>query len=334
MFVSCRRSSSARSKVTIKLVVNRFETLVNFTLSARSSIHAWPCVTIGLIVVNLLSFLLFSHMDRAREQRLALRGLAALVYFQQHPYLALKAPLDEFIERPAGVKEPAPTPSSADVGSHATRSTKANVDHALIGQQQAELDGKVSAFAQVAAELNTASLGYVPRARNGWALITYQFMHGSWLHLLGNLCFLWLLGAKLERNWGRTCFAGFYLTSGIAAATAHQLLASHSAVPLIGASGAIAGLLGAFTLRWVYTGVHLSIPHSLHWRAWRLRAPLLVLAWFGLELAQVILLPQREGSSAHFAHVGGFAFGFVIAWVLRRGGLESPKGGQPLIAAN
>jgi membrane associated rhomboid family serine protease len=327
----------ARSKVTGNAVVTRYETLVKLILPVRAAtVRHWPWVTIALVSLNLLSFILLRQIDRQREQRLAVRGLIALVYFQQHPYLSLKAPLDEFIGRNQGAVLATDTqpPRIADVGNLTAASRLTPIDHAVLRQQQAELDGKVSAFAEVAGEWNTASLGYVPRARNGLGLITYQFIHGSWLHVLGNLCFLCLLGTWFERHWGRKRFAVLYLASGIAAAGAHQVLAWQSAVPLIGASGAIAGLLGAFASSCVRAGTWTALPRPLWWRTWRVRASILVLVWFALELGQALLLPRREGSAAHFAHVGGFAFGFVCAWVLGIGGSEGRHGNGTLLTAD
>jgi membrane associated rhomboid family serine protease len=287
-------------------------------------------MTIALLAANLASFTFFSRVDEVREQRLAQRGLTALVYFQQHPYLALKAPLSEFVERnPSSHAGQTAIPGLAEIGQLATRDVNrpVPVDRVLIRQQQAELDGKVSAFARVADEWNATSFGYVPCAGNFPALITYQFMHGSWTHLLGNLFFLWLIGSQLERAWGRTLLGVFYVAAGVAAAGTHQLLAWQSAVPLIGASGAIAGLLGAFTLWHAKAGLLLTLSRSLGWKAWRCRGPLLVLIWFALELTQALVLPRREGTAAHFAHVGGFVFGLLCAWVVRSIRLGRPRGG-------
>lgn len=274
-----------------------------------------PWITIALITTNLFVFLLFGHVDHVREQRLAQRGLTALVYFQQHPYLELKAPLDVLVHD-YGV---APSPNASSLA--ARQSGHSNpFGRAVLNQQQSELDGKVSAFSQVADELSAASFGYVPRAGRLWTLATYQFIHCSWLHLIGNLCLLWLVGRQLERDWGRWLFAPFYLLAGAAAAVSHHLPAWHSAVPLVGASGAIAGCLGASILRDQSAGAGLGLQPTPRWRAWRSRTPPLIAIWFALELTQACLLPRREGATAHVAHVGGFLFGLLCAWGLRASG--------------
>jgi membrane associated rhomboid family serine protease len=270
-------------------------------------------------LANLVLFAICNHWDQVREQRMAERGVMALVYFHQHSYLALKPPLDEFVSRndDAEGRVKAADPTLAVVGSFVATigRSPAPSDSSLVRRQQAELDAKVGAFAEVADQWQGSNLGYVPRARLCWTLLSYQFMHASWWHLLGNLCFLWLVGSRLERSWGHVVFAAFYLASGVAAAGAHHLLAASSLVPLVGASGSIAGLLGAYVLQQVNATERLV--RAPRWSFQQLRAPLLLVGWFALELIQAIVSLHRHGGVAHFAHVGGFAFGLAGAWLLR-----------------
>lgn len=273
----------------------------------------------GLVVANLALFLTFSRLDERREQRLAERGLLALLYFQDHPYLTPKSPLDELVQRDPAVE----ASNLADVRGLSVRALGSRVASggAIVRQQQAELDAKVGALVQVTEQWQASSFGYVPTVHHWWAMLTYQFVHRSWVHLLGNLCFLWLVGIRLEKTWGRGLFALFYLASGVVAASAHQVLAWHSAVPLVGASGAIAGLLGAFALQQARASTHLDPSRSLPWQLGRTAVTLVIVAWFAFEFTQAFISPWREGGVSHFAHVGGFAFGLAGAWFIRTHGL-------------
>lgn len=149
-----------------------------------------------------------------------------------------------------------------------------------------------------------------------FTLLTYPFLHGGWLHLIGNLLFLWVFADNVEDALGHGRFLLFYFACGIAAALAHLLLSGDSLLPMIGASGAISGVLGAYLLRHPHARVlvlaYLPIP---------LRLPTYVVLglWLGVNLAQA-LMGGDEGV-AWWAHLGGFAAGMVLVGPLspRRG---------------
>ena len=285
----------------------------------------WPWVTICIIATNLVLYFAFNYLDQKHDQLMAERGLTAIVYFHQHPYLALKSPLGDLIEQTPD--ESGHQRSEQNNANHdspvGASSALSMVTGEVLREQQAELDSRVGAFAQVAAMWRTTTLGYVPQDGPAWGLITYQFMHGGWMHLLCNVVFLWLAGWALEHTWGRGFFAVFYLTSGVVAALAHKLLAWHSVVPLIGASGAIAGLLGACAWRQAKFRIRPFAFALTRGRVWYLPVYLLLTAWFLVELAQSILSVRHGAGVAHFAHAGGFVFGFFAAWLLRKGRLEN-----------
>jgi membrane associated rhomboid family serine protease len=286
------------------------------------------------VLTNLILFAICNHWDQVREQRIAERGITALVYFHQHPYLTLKSPLNEFVARNGADDSSsrhhatAMAPSFAVLGSlsMAVGNSPAPDDWRLVSRQQAELDSKVGAFAEIADEWQVSSLGYVPRTHQWWTLFSYQFIHGSWLHLIGNLCFLLFVGVRLERSWGSTLFAAFYIASGVAAAGAHQFLAWPSMVPLIGASGSIAGLLGAYTLQQANLYHRTNRLWAMRWSRRQLYLPILLMVWCALELLQALVGLRRVGGVAHLAHVGGFGFGLIGAWLLRMTphGVRSP----------
>lgn len=161
--------------------------------------------------------------------------------------------------------------------------------------------------------------GYRPAEPSVLQAVSSMFMHGDIWHLLGNMLFLWLTGLVIELFWGRGRFLALYLLSGLAATAAHHLSAPHSYVALIGASGAISGLLGAFLVGhykerinfWYAFWLLRFVTGTFSLRAW-IALPL----WFGLQLAWALL--DDTGQVAYWAHVGGFAFGVVAALIADR----------------
>ena len=149
-------------------------------------------------------------------------------------------------------------------------------------------------------------------------LITYQFLHGGFLHLFGNLFFLFLAGPFIEDVWGRPVFAAFYLTAGALSALMFALRYPELDEPLIGASGAVAGVMGAFLVRYWKTRIRF-LYFFIPFRPGTFTAPawLMLPLWFARELvfaqAWDVASPGTGGGGvAHWAHVWGFAFGLEL----------------------
>jgi membrane associated rhomboid family serine protease len=162
--------------------------------------------------------------------------------------------------------------------------------------------------------------GYVPASPSVLALVTSQFVHAGWIHLAGNMWFLFLCGITLEDRWGRVVFPLFYLASGVAAALAHGLFAPNDAAPLVGASGAIAGCMGAFAVAFARTPVRFLWLLALRPSTFTAPAFVVIPVWAAFEVLGSWLLPS-DGTS-HVAHVGGFAFGVLAALGLRATGVD------------
>lgn len=144
------------------------------------------------------------------------------------------------------------------------------------------------------------------------SLFTYNFFHGGILHLVGNLYFLWIFGDNVEDRLGRTRFTILYLLAGIVGGVAHVAGNLGSTMPMVGASGAIAGLMGAYLV--LFPKVRLWIV--LFFVRFKVRAIWYLLVWFGLQF----LIPMgKEGGVAWLAHVGGFAVGVVLGKLLDPG---------------
>jgi membrane associated rhomboid family serine protease len=161
----------------------------------------------------------------------------------------------------------------------------------------------------------------------GWeALLTSMFMHGGWGHLLGNLLFLWVFGNNIEDSMGHLRFLAFYLLTGVAAGLAHVLLSPLSAMPAVGASGAISGIMGAYILLYPRARVRTWFPPFF---VFRVSAWFFLGYWFVMQLfSGVVMLgvpSGEEGGVAVWAHVGGFVAGLVLVKVFERPRLVDAK---------
>ncbi len=147
--------------------------------------------------------------------------------------------------------------------------------------------------------------------------ITSMFLHGGWMHLLGNCLFFWVFGNNVEDSMGHVRFLVFYLLCGLAAAGAHVVLDPGSPVPTVGASGAISGVMGAYLLLYPHVRVKMLVPIVIYPLIVHMRAWIVLLWWFGVQvlsgLPQLMSLRREvSGGVAVWAHVGGFVAGVVL----------------------
>jgi membrane associated rhomboid family serine protease len=152
-----------------------------------------------------------------------------------------------------------------------------------------------------------------------FTLITSMFLHGGLMHLLGNMLYLWIFGNNIEDAMGHVRFLLFYLLCGVIAAMSHAAFDPGSVLPMIGASGAISGILGAYLM--LYPRSHVLVLIPLGFFFWRMYVPAgLVLGfWFVLQLLGGAASGGSEGGVAWFAHVGGFLAGmFLIGFFKHR----------------
>jgi rhomboid family protein len=145
-------------------------------------------------------------------------------------------------------------------------------------------------------------------------LLTSMFTHGGWLHLIGNMVFLWVFGNNIEDVMGHGRFILFYLLCGVAAAGAQMLISPNSIVPMVGASGAISGVLGAYLLLYPRVRVHTLLFFGFYVTTVALPAYIMLGYWAVLQLlgGLVTLSGVDRGGTAFFAHIGGFAAGFLL----------------------
>lgn len=152
-------------------------------------------------------------------------------------------------------------------------------------------------------------------------LLTSMFLHGGWMHLGGNILFLWIFGDNLEEEMGHVGFLLFYLAAGAAAGLAQALPDPGSLVPMVGASGAIAGVMGGYLLLFPKAKVDVLFIFIIFFRIFAIPAWIVLGLWLGIQIFSGVATPSDAGGVAYWAHVGGFAAGLLLtvpAW-LRRG---------------
>ena len=153
-------------------------------------------------------------------------------------------------------------------------------------------------------------------------LLTSMFLHGGWMHLAGNMLFLFIFGDNVEDEMGHFPFLAFYLASGVIAGLAQVAMEPWSLVPMVGASGAIAGVMGAYLLLFPRAKVDILIIFIVFFRIIPIPSWIMLALWFGMQFIGGIGSAAGEGGTAYWAHAGGFVAGLILAvplW-LRRGG--------------
>lgn len=148
---------------------------------------------------------------------------------------------------------------------------------------------------------------------------TTMFLHAGFLHLAGNMLYLWIFGDNVEDRMGHARFLIFYILCGIAAGAAHAVTNASSVVPAVGASGAIAGVLGAYYKMFPYARVLTLITFGFYWTTTLIPASFLLGFWFLMQLlsgtASLSLASQLSGGVAWWAHIGGFAGGYLLVGI-------------------
>jgi membrane associated rhomboid family serine protease len=154
---------------------------------------------------------------------------------------------------------------------------------------------------------------------NSMSLISHMFMHGGWFHIIGNMWFLAIFGDNVEDSMGSIRFLFFYLLCGLAAAATQMALGPTSAVPMVGASGAIGGVMGAYVVLYPRVPVHMLIFLGFFITRIIVPAYLVLGYWFLIQLASVAFAAKSPGGGVAFgAHIGGFISGVVLIFLFRK----------------
>ena len=172
--------------------------------------------------------------------------------------------------------------------------------------------------------LTPAFLTHAPSVNSYLTIFTSMFLHGGWLHILGNMLYLWIFGNNVEDSVGHFKFIVFYLLCGIAAAAAQVAISPDSTVPMIGASGAISEVLGAYLVLLPRARVLALFPIWIFWRVFYVPAMLMLALWFGMQLLSglAVLHVDVNGGVAFWAHVGGFVAGILLTPIFKKRGVR------------
>ncbi len=274
-----------------------------------------PWITVALISACVV-VLVGSELDPAVQQFEKALG-EAHAFWQSHPYLEP----GELLATHFG-----------DDGARAREEFRADlaagdvpIPASAVEAEQVELDA-LAADADAALKRHVwYRFGLVPTAPRLAGVFGHMFLHAGWVHLLGNLLFLFLTGPFIEDRWGRSVYLLFYLGAGVASGLVFAIQSPDLTGPLIGASGAIAGAMGAFLVLFATVRIKFAYWLGLFWGTFAVPAWLLLPLWFGHELATARLMDVTGASDgvAYWAHVGGFAFGVATAALLRASGADA-----------
>ncbi len=273
-----------------------------FPIKSESRVRRFPAVTVSLIGLNILVFL-FSYPAMNRQKNIIVEKATKL----QDIEIRTLSPED-----PSEIIEYAKDPG-------VLREKIKNREITIPDDLWKEWKKAYDDYKKAMDERLIRKFGFVSTDFDISTLITSLFLHAGFMHLFGNMWFLWLVGLNVEDDWGRPFFLGFYILSGVVASLLFAAM-TKSDLPLIGASGAIAGVMGAFAIQYykskIYFLFFLFVPRIFPLYAW-FYLPL----WFLNELFGAVYFSDYS-TTAFWAHVGGFGFGVFVVVLLRYSGIE------------
>lgn len=282
----------------------------------------WPIITFILIGLNILIFLATHWTIERQGPELAQVRLHLLLLAAEHPELKISSDdaqqfVEDFKKANPDAWNQASSPYRQLVDANDARYRMEDDPEKL----QPEMDSLAQQFHDLQQQSVLQNYGFVPGHKKAITYLSSMFLHLGWIHLIGNMWFLWLAGFILEENWGRVIYSVFYLLAGIAASQIHALAYPNSIVPCAGASGAIAALMGAFLIR--FPKLKIDMWGTAFFVRFRFKAPAysLLPLWLLTEVFYGAMVGQTSGV-AHWAHVGGFLFGVIAALVIQHTGLE------------
>lgn len=268
--------------------------------------HAW--VSYVILAMNVLVFVVSSAAMRPSALiEIQRQWETAFEYYAERPYLKAPSELATLI------------PEDADARIVAQRNLVQKPSARKVAAEQAELAAKVSTAIAARDRLPFLRFGYIPAQGRVHTMFTSMFLHAGLLHLLGNLLFFYLSGPFIEDVYGRPLFAALYLSGGVIAALTFAARDPEGATPLVGASGAIAAVMGAYLARFHTSKIELLFVPFLFRPTLNFRffVPAFVVlpAWFAQQLLEM-RYEMGGGGVAFSAHVGGFVYGFLFAVIV------------------
>jgi len=298
----------------------------------------WPVITIALIALNVIIFILtYKTLDNEIQQiaEIKLKILAIAIMFPDVDMQPESRQIvDDFKKHNPDAWE---TLDDADTDGRGEPQYPGNILSTLLNNNkiakdkqqfyamlQKQMDSLNEQFVKLSSKAISERYAFVPAHPNPASYLTANFLHGGWLHLIGNMWFLWLAGFVLEDAWGRWLYLAFYLVAGAVAIQFHLWTNIGSTVPTLGASGAVSALMGAFLIRFPKMKIQMVFIFWFIWlivKKFKIAAYWLLPLWLAIEVFSGKLSENNSGV-AHWAHVGGFLFGMIAAMAIINSGLE------------
>jgi membrane associated rhomboid family serine protease len=281
----------------------------------------WPIITFALIGLNSLIFLITNGPIHQQQPARTKARIQLLLMAASHPELQMSPQASAYVEAAKKISGEHWDELIDSARTAAKRTPSYAVPEDDSADLQQEMDSICQSFEEHEKNDILGKYAFVPAHPTLISYITANFLHGGWIHLIGNMWFLWLAGFILEDNWGRLIYPIFYLVSGAAAMQFYGWCASGSYMPLVGASGAVAALMGAFLVRFPKLKIEMMFGGLLFRYRFKAEAYWLLPLWLFMEF----FYGSVSGTSspvAHWAHVGGFLFGMLGAYAIKRSGLE------------
>jgi membrane associated rhomboid family serine protease len=283
----------------------------------------WPVITFGIIALNCVIFLGTIGTMEKQGPELGEVKTHIMLLAAMHPEIKIEGKAQDLVNE-IQTKNPKLWKEALNQNRDVYDAWDARMRMAADEHPEAmqtEMDTLASRYQELDAASITSKYAFIPAHQTILGLICANFLHGGWLHLIGNMWFLWLTGAILEDTWGRIIYPAFYMVAGILALQVHAMANPGSLVPAIGASGAIAGLMGAFLVRFPTTKIEMGWLLMFRLYRFKMAAYWLLPMWLLTEVFYGTLFGQNSGV-AHWAHIGGFVFGALIALGISKSGLE------------
>ncbi len=291
----------------------------------QSTVRRLPWVTFSIMGLCLLMFVVTLGGVESAEEEAQRRFSELAEYAFANPDLELEPEIEEhlygFFPEYQGQRDAFKEILKEGVTARGMFLGEDEEEEESVEDRQKQLDQLTSRFYSALGTSPYFELGLVPAHQKAYAYITHQFMHGGFGHLFFNMLFLYLAGPYIEDKWGRPLFLGFYLSAGVVAALIYVLKYPSMTGPLVGASGAIAGLMGAFLIRHSKTKIRFLFFFFIAPRVFDAPAWIMLPLWLLREFfyGQAIDSAGGQGTGvAHWAHVAGFVFGLVFALAVRR----------------
>ena len=276
-----------------------------------NEVRRLPWITFTIMALCFIVHIFISIQVSSAENELMSSGEELITYYFNHPYLVLDTEVQNLIFGEDGSER-------MEAMLSIYRQTAKRPDRASQEAEQKKLDELTQTFMGSLNAFPYRKWGFIPADKSFIALLTYMFIHGGWLHLFGNLLLLYLTGPFIEDLWGRPVYIAFYVIIGMLSALLYAQHYPNFSGPLIGASGAIAGVMGAFLIKYWKTKMRFFYWIGFFFRG-TFEAPAFVMLplWLLMEIfnAKVVdsINTQGGGGVAHWAHVWGFVLGAGVA---------------------